>query len=41
MVAAQELGRKCYAMELDPRYVAVALQRLSDMGLTPELIEEA
>jgi len=30
MVAAQNMGRKCYASELDPRYVAVILQRMQD-----------
>jgi DNA modification methylase len=37
MVAAQTLGRSCYAIELEPKYVAVALQRLADMGLAPKL----
>lgn len=37
MVAAEQLGRICYAMELEPKYVAVSLQRLADMGLTPRL----
>lgn len=38
LVAAQQTGRICYAMELQPEYCAVILQRLSDMGLTPEVI---
>ena len=33
LVAAQRSGRVCYGMELDPRYVAVALERMHDMGL--------
>ena len=37
LVAANRTGRICYAMELEPRYVAVALERLSTMGLEPEL----
>ena len=37
MIAAEQTGRVCYAMEIAPEYVAVALQRLSDMGLTPRL----
>ena len=37
MVAAEQLGRKCYAIEIDPAYVAVILERMSAMGLTPEL----
>ena len=32
--AAQEAG-----MEIEPKYCAVILERMSDMGLTPELIE--
>lgn len=27
IIAAEQLGRRCYAMEIDPRYVAVALKR--------------
>lgn len=37
VVAAHQLGRACYGLEIDPAYVAVTLERLSDMGLTPEL----
>ena len=36
-VAAQQTGRICYGMEVDPGYVAVQLERLSDMGLEPRL----
>ena len=39
MVAAESLGRVCYAMEKSPPFVAVALERLSEMGLKPELSE--
>lgn len=39
MVAAEQLGRTCYGMEIESKYVAVALQRMSDMGLTPRLSE--
>lgn len=39
MVAAEGLGRACYGMDIDPAYVAVALQRLADMGLEPRLVE--
>ncbi len=35
MVAAQATGRVCYAMEISPAYVAVALERMSGMGLEP------
>jgi site-specific DNA-methyltransferase (adenine-specific) len=36
-VAANEAGRRCYGMDLDPRYVACALERLAQAGHTPEL----
>ena len=39
LVAAQSLGRVCYAMELSPPFVAVALERMADMGLEPRLAE--
>ena len=36
LIAAERLGRRCYAMELDPGYVAVAIQRWVDAtGGTP------
>ncbi len=37
MVAAEQLGRVCYGMEIEPKYVAVILQRMKDMGLEPKL----
>lgn len=40
MVAGQRSGRVVYAMEFEPRYVAVALERMSEMGLQPKLREE-
>jgi DNA modification methylase len=39
MAAAQALGRICYGMEIEPKYVAVALERTSEMGLKPELLQ--
>jgi DNA modification methylase len=39
LVAAAHLGRVCYAMEMSPPFVAVALERLQAMGLTPRLAE--
>jgi len=39
LVAAERLGRLGRGIELAPAYVAVALQRLADMGLEPELVE--
>ena len=38
IVAAERQGRTCYAMEISPAYTAVILERLSAMGLTPELV---
>ncbi len=38
LAAAEQLGRVCYAMELDARYGAVTLERLKRIGLTPHLI---
>lgn len=34
-VAAEGLGRRCFGMEIEPRYVAVTLERMSDMGFVP------
>jgi hypothetical protein len=30
IIAAEQLNRRCYAMEIDPRYVAVAIKRWED-----------
>ncbi|HKS94954.1 MAG TPA: DNA methyltransferase, partial [Terriglobia bacterium] len=38
-VAAEQLGRICYGMEIEPKYVAVTLQRMADMGLEPRLVK--
>lgn len=39
LIASQNLGRKCRAIELSPAYVAVALQRFLDhTGIQPELL---
>lgn len=39
MVAAEQLGRICYGMEIEPKYVAVALERMAGMGLEPEMAD--
>lgn len=40
LIAAEQLGRRCRAVEIDPGYAAVTLQRWADAtGGTPELIE--
>ena len=38
MVAADQLDRICYGIEISPAYVAVTLERLSQMGLKPKLV---
>ena len=35
IVAAENLGRVCYGIELAEKYVAVVLERLQDLGLEP------
>lgn len=40
MVAAEQLKRVCYGMEIEPKYVAVTLERMSKMGLKPRLSNE-
>jgi len=40
MVAAEQTGRVCYGLEIEPKYCAVILERMYAMGLTPELTHE-
>jgi DNA modification methylase len=40
LVVAQQLGRRCYAIEKSPPFVAVALERMATLGLKPELVGE-
>jgi DNA methylase len=35
MVAAEQLGRRCYGVDIAPEYVAVTLERLEGLGLSP------
>ena len=37
IVAAHQLGRTGYGCEIDPAYLAVELERISLLGLKPEL----
>lgn len=37
LIAAEQLGRVCYAFEVSPAYTAVILQRLTDAGMKPQL----
>lgn len=38
LIACESTARICFAMELDPRFVAVALERMSALGMTPERV---
>ena len=40
LLAAHQLGRIGYGIEIDPGYVAVTLERLSMLGLKPCLVED-
>ncbi len=40
LVAAQQMGRRCYAIEKSAPFVAVALERMAALGLKPEVIRE-
>ena len=40
LLAAHQLGRIGYGIEIDPGYIAVALERLSTLGLEPKLISQ-
>lgn len=40
IVAGEQTQRVVYGMEIEPKYVAVTLQRLADMGLEPRLASE-
>jgi DNA modification methylase len=39
MVACEQLGRQCRMIEIEPKYVAVILERMAGMGLEPRLSE--
>ena len=38
-VAAEQTGRSCLGLEIEPKYCAVTLERLTGMGLEPRLAE--
>lgn len=41
LIAAEQLGRRCYAIELEPRFVDVAVSRWENLtGKTAEVIDE-
>ena len=40
LMAAETLGRRCYAMEIDPKYVQVAIERWQNFtGRTAERVD--
>ena len=39
IVASEQLGRICYGIELEPAYVAVILERATEMNMKPRLVE--
>ena len=41
LLAAHQLQRIAYGVEIDPGYVAVTLERMAALGLKPELIDAA
>ncbi len=41
LVAAEQLGRRCYAIEKSPAFVAVVLERMAAFGLKPEVISRS
>jgi DNA modification methylase len=40
LLAAEQMKRTCYGVELEPKYVAVTLERMTEVGVKPELIQE-
>lgn len=38
IVAAEQMGRSCYGMEIEPKFCSVILERMSDMGLEPKCL---
>lgn len=39
LVAAHNKSRTCYAMEIDPAYVAVCIERMAQLGYDPDKVE--
>lgn len=37
LVAAEQTGRLCFGLDIEPKYVAVTLERLAGLGLEPRL----
>jgi DNA modification methylase len=41
IIASEKADRICFGMEIEPKYVAVALERMADMGLKPKLAKRS
>jgi hypothetical protein len=41
LLAAEQMGRLCFAVEIEPKYCAVILERLAGAGLEPRLADGA
>jgi hypothetical protein len=41
MVASEQLNRRCYGIEIEPKYCAVILERMAGMGLSPALVSQS
>jgi DNA modification methylase len=39
LIAAHQLGRVGYGMDIDPGYIAVTLERMTQLGLQPEVVD--
>lgn len=39
LVACEQLGRICYGMEIEPSYVAIILERATEMNMKPRLVQ--
>ena len=40
LVACEQLGRICYGMEIEPSYVAIILERATEMNMKPRLVRD-
>ena len=40
VIAAEQTGRLCYGCDVEPKYIAVTLERMQDMGLEPRLVNQ-
>ena len=40
MIAVEQCGKTGYGMEIDPKYLAVAIERLATLGLEPNMVKD-